>query len=266
MRAILLALALSSSPALAHELWLEPVDYTVAAQGVIEAAIVNGQKFEGSKFAYVPKTFSRFTITWGEAEVVVPGRIGDLPALRIPALGEGLHIAAFQSAGDVVSYKTYEDFDRFAKHKDFPNARTEHLARALPETDFKEFYRRFAKALVAVGNGEGKDRNLGMETEIVALANPFTDDLAAGLPVQVFYRNEVRADAQVELFQKAGDGTVTITLHRTDAEGIATLPVLPGHSYLADAVVLRSPAIAVVDGTGAAWETLWAALTFAVPD
>jgi Domain of unknown function (DUF4198) len=266
MRMFILALVLAASPVQAHELWLEPVDYTVAAEGVIEAHIVNGQEFGGSTFAYIPKTFARFTMRLGDAEVPVPGRIGDVPALRMQPLGEGLHVAAFQSAGDVVGYKTYKDFARFAAHKDFPDARAEHLARALPETDFKEYYRRFAKTLVAVGQGAGSDRFLGMETEIVALANPYTDDVTAGMPVQVYYRTKPRADVQVELFQKAADGAVTITLHRTDAEGIATLPVLPGHSYLVDAVVLRSPSIAVADGTGAAWETLWADLTFAVPE
>jgi len=67
-----------------------------------------------------------------------------------------------------------------------------------------------------------------MLTEIVALANPYTDDLSAGLPVQVFYDNAVRADAQVELFAKSADGSVEITTYRTDANGIATLPVQPG--------------------------------------
>ena len=74
-----------------------------------------------------------------------------------------------------------------------------------------------------------------------------------------------RADAQVELFEKAPGGAVEITYHRTDARGIAMLPVRPGHAYMADAVVLRAPSAALAAERGVAWETLWAELNFAVP-
>jgi len=73
-------------------------------------------------------------------------------------------------------------------------------------------------------------------------------------------------DGQVELFEKAPDGTVEITLYRTDAEGIATLPVKAGHSYLVDHVVLRIPSDELIEASEVEWETLWADLTFGVPE
>ena len=77
--------------------------------------------------------------------------------------------------------------------------------------------------------------------------------------MQLLYQNEPLANAQIEVFDKAPDDNVVITLLRSDAKGEAVIPVTSGHSYLIDAVRLR-PA------TGeAVWETLWAALTFAVP-
>ena len=57
------------------------------------------------------------------------------------------------------------------------------------------------------------------------------------------------------------DGTVTEAHLRTDAEGVVRLRVSPGHVYLLDAVIMR-PAPAEAD---AAWLSLWAALSFAVP-
>ena len=53
-----------------------------------------------------------------------------------------------------------------------------------------------------------------------------------------------------------------ITYLATDAKGEAVIPVRPGHRYLLDAVVLRE----APDGDGPVWESLWAAMTFAVPD
>ena len=116
-----------------------------------------------------------------------------------------------------------------------------------------------------MGSGAGADRAVGLAIEIVALANPYTDDLSAGLPVQVLLDGAPRAEAQVELFQTAPDGTVTITKHRTDGAGQVTLPMQPGMEYLVDSVVLRAlpnddPA------AGPVWHSDWASLTFRTPD
>lgn len=255
----------AAGTAAAHEMWIEPLDYTVAVDGRLEARLVNGQHFDGGEVAYFSDRVARFeVITGGNATTVTP-RLGDRPALNLAAPAEGLAVVVYQSSGDRLTYDNYAVFARFAEHKDFDGIHRRHHDRGLPDADFTEFYTRYAKALIAVGDGAGADARAGLETEIVARANPYTDDLSGGLPVQVFLGDAPRADVQVELFDKAADGTVRITYHRTDAEGIAVLPVQPGHSYLVDAVVIREPDAALA-ATGAVWETLWAALTFAVPD
>jgi uncharacterized GH25 family protein len=139
------------------------------------------------------------------------------------------------------------------------------LARSLPRDDFSEAYTRYSKTLIGVGNSAGADRRTGMETEIVALTNPYADNLNGGMRVQVFYRTDARADAQIEVFRKAPDDSVEVTTLRTDKAGVAVIPVLAGHAYMLDAVVLREPSAALARQTGAVWETLWANLTFAVP-
>lgn len=116
---------------------------------------------------------------------------------------------------------------------------------------------------MAVGDGGGQDHAFGLLTEIVALANPYTDDLSGGMPVQVLYDGAPRPDAQVEVFAKQGEA-VTISTVRTDAEGRALVPVSPGTRYMLDSVVLREVPAGAFDG--AVWESLWANLTFAVPE
>lgn len=267
MRCLVLAFGLALAlPAQAHEWWIEPKAYVVAADATVDAGLFNGQMFKGGQFPFLPQNFVRFDLALGDLVVPVKARLGDLPALSMPPLGNGLHVAIYESAGDVVLYKDFAVFTRFVEHKDFPGALARHRERGLPETGFREFYTRYAKALIAVGSGAGQDRAFGLTTEIVALKNPYVDDIAAGLPVQVFYLGAPRADAQVELFAKDPAGIVTVTLHRTDAEGVAVLAVVPGTSYLADAVVLREPDADTAAAQDAVWESLWAALTFAVPE
>ena len=126
-----------------------------------------------------------------------------------------------------------------------------------------ENYYRFAKSLVAVGDGAGADRRVGLRTELVALANPYTDDVSGGLPVQLWYEDELQADYQIELFTRDAAGAVTITYHRTDAAGVALLPVAPGMTYMVDSVFL-APLEPTAD-SDAIWATYWANLTFTVP-
>jgi uncharacterized GH25 family protein len=266
MRIFALVLSLLASPAVAHEFWIEPLAYQVEADGRLEAHLVNGQDFAGVKIPYLPRGFANF-ITFTEINTAarVRGRLGDMPALQQNPLGEGLNVVVYQANPSTIKYAEWAKFQAFIEHKDFGDILSIHQARGLPEEGFTEIYARFSKSLIGVGNGVGSDTRVGLTTEIVALTNPYTDDLADGVKVQLFYLNEPRAEVQIEVFEKGPDDTVEVSFYRTDAEGIATFPVNAGHSYMLDAVVLREPSDNVAAETGAVWETLWANMTFAVP-
>ncbi|SFA77238.1 Uncharacterized conserved protein, contains GH25 family domain [Poseidonocella pacifica] len=255
---LLFALA---GPVSAHEFWIAPEQYQVPAGGTITADLRNGEHFNGSRLPYLPRRFERFDWISAAGIAEVEGRAGDLPAVRIEGAPEGLAVLAYGSTERQITYKAWEKFAAFAAHKGFADVETWHDDRDLPRDGFVESYRRYPKALVAVGHGRGTDRATGLETEFIAEANPYVPGFTSPLPVLLLYQDAPRAQAQVEVFDKAPDGAVTITTQTTDADGRAQIPVEAGHSYMLDAVVLRVP-----DGpTDAAWETLWATLTFAVP-
>lgn len=251
-------------PASAHEFWISPKDYTVAPGGQVIADIRVGENFKGGAYSFVPGKIVRFDLVQGDAVTPVTGVVGDRPAMTMDAPDEGLIIAVHQTTDYYLTYTDPEKFVNFVTHKNFEGVLDQHKARGLPDKGFRERYSRFGKSLIAVGNGAGVDRAVGMETEIVALANPYTDDLSAGLPVQVFYQGAVRPTVQVELFAKAPDGAVTVTQLVTDNEGQVTLPVLPGYEYLVDSVVMR--ALEQSAENDPVWESLWASLTLQVPE
>lgn len=249
----------------AHEFWIDPTDYQLAQGETARADLRVGQNFEGSAYAFIPRNFRRFDLSVDGALAPVKGRIGDRPALSVDATTEGLMIAVHETIDYSVVYDDFEKFAAFLEHKDATDLIEQHSARGLPDSGFTEAYSRYAKSLIAVGDGAGQDRAFGMEIEIVALQNPYTDDLGDGLAVQVIYRGTPRADAQVEIFDKAPSGEVTVTTTRTDADGIARVPVTAGHRYMLDSVVLRQPGPELAAQMDAVWESLWANLTFAVP-
>ena len=133
----------------------------------------------------------------------------------------------------------------------------------LSQENVAEDYIRYAKSLVGVGGAEGSDARVGLRAELVARANPYTDDLDGILEMELWYDGALQPDYQVELFARDAEGTVTITLHRTDAAGVVALPVAPGFDYMADAVFLE--AVEPEAEGDAVWVTHWANMTFAVP-
>lgn len=251
----------AASAGLAHEFWIEPKEYQAQSGASLVADLRNGQKFSGIALGYFSSNIARFDLIQAGRVAPVQGRMGDVPALDTAAPGDGLLVIVHQTTPATLTYAKWAKFQAFATHKDFPNIRARHEARGLPVDGFTETYTRYAKALVGIGHSRGADAATGIETEFVALSNPYVDDPVAGFAVQLLYQNAPRADAQIEVFDRSPQGSVVITLLRTDTQGRATIPVRPGHRYLLDAVVLRQP---TGDGK-AVWETLWAALSFAVP-
>jgi len=265
---LILAIAASAIPvsACAHEFWLEPEKYQVEIGESINAALINGQNFEGVSLPFNESSYLGFVRDLDGIVTDVSGRLGDRPGLQTSIDQSGLVVYGYTSTLAHVNYTFWDKFQKFVDHKDFGDVRNRHEARGLDSEIFKEAYTRFAKTLIGVGDSQGSDRQLGLETELVALQNPYTDPMENGFEVQAFYNAAPRQNTQIELFEKAPDGTVTITLHQTNAMGISSLPVKAGHSYLVDAVVLREPNAEVAEERGAVWETLWASLTFAIPE
>ncbi|SEO30224.1 protein of unknown function [Salinihabitans flavidus] len=270
IRPTLFALAFSAALVIAaqgrsHEFWIDPAQYQVETGQQITARLRNGEGFSGAALAWLDHRIARFDWYSGDDPRPVAGRLGDNPAVRLTPDTPGLLRLVHETTLSKVTYRDWETPLAFARHKDLGDLRARHAARGLDDPPFTEGYRRFVKALIGVGDSRGQDGPTGMETEFVALANPYTDTLNGELPVRLLYRDAPRANAQVEVFECAPDGTIRIFTVRTDDDGIARVPVRPGHVYLLDAVILRAPAPELADETGIVWETLWAALTFAVP-
>lgn len=264
MRRLTWALALLASPLSAHEFWIEPEAFEFAEGAPVVAQTLVGSELKGATYSYNPRNFTRFEIVTDAGVEPVEGRLGDKPPLNMVPEGAGLATIVHVTRDYSLTYRAWEKFTAFCEHKDFTWAVDRHLERGLGQDLVRERYSRHAKSLVALGDGAGADREVGLLTEIIAEANPYTDDLSGGFPVRVLYEGAPRAEVQVELFERDPAGEVTIRLYRTDADGRATVKVKPGHFYLVDAVVMRE--LEVAEETDPAWESLWASLTFEVPE
>ncbi len=249
-----------------HEFWIDPVSHQVENGAVAEAHIRVGMQFDGSSFSYLPQNFRRFDYAFTGDMRPVEGVIGDRPAFRLEATENGLLLVVHETTDQYITWKDFQDFVGFVEHKDAEWVLEEHAAKGFAEDGTREAYSRYAKSLIAVGDGAGSDREVGLLTEIVALENPYTGETGDGVDVRVLYEGKPRADAQLEVFEKSPEGAVEIFKLHTDERGEVTVPVKPGNRYMLDSVVLRPPSDALVAERGVQWESLWANLTFAVPE
>lgn len=258
--------ATSALAAHAHEFWVIGTPTQIAVSDPVVATLHVGQEFKGGSMSFLPPNFRKFTYGYQGEESDVPGRIGDRPAVNMPAPGEGLVVLQHVTTDNTITWSEWEDFESFALHKDSPETLTAHREMGLPDAGFSEIYSRYAKALIGVGNSEGEDRAWGLLTELVALENPYTDNVSDGIDVALFYEGAPRKNAQIEVFEKAPDDSVKVSTVRTNDEGKATVPVTPGMTYMLDAVVLRETTPEQKAETEAVWESLWANITFSVPE
>ena len=260
MRFLTLAAVILATPVAGHEFWISPDAYRVAPGAPVTANIRVGESFKGNAFSYFDRSTARFDVLWSNRVIDPEPVLGDRPVLNKTLQGEGLAVVVFETVDSRLTYTNWQKFIDFVEHKDFDGALARHAERGLPQSGFVETYRRYAKSLVAVGDGKGSDRDVGLDTEIIALANPYTDDVSGGLPVLVTLYGEPRRDAQVETYARDTSGEVSVALTRTNGNGVAVIDVEPGHDYMVDAVVLEEREGEV------SWHTMWANLTFSVPE
>ncbi|SFS56803.1 protein of unknown function [Sulfitobacter marinus] len=264
---LVISFALGALPASAHEYWLEAPVYQVQPGAELTTNIKNGQLFEGTNLAYFANRTDRFDLSFEGDTLPVQGRMGDVPALQITAPPrDGLLIVAHEASPSSLTYKDWKTFVGFTEHKDFKTALVDHLNAGYPKENVRERYTRHSKALIAIGDGHGSDRELGLATEFVALTNPYDADFDGMMTVALTYDGAPRQDVQIEVYEKSAKIAPTVTVYRSDDQGHLTFPVARGMTYLVDSVVLRPAPDAGETSKSPQWESLWASLTFAVPN
>ncbi|MEM0900545.1 MAG: DUF4198 domain-containing protein [Pseudomonadota bacterium] len=253
---------------LAHEMWLQPQNFQIAADEMIDVDIIVGEDFAGTSYGFSPNNFRRLEVSKDGDRKDVGSEVGAKPAVSEVPFGPGLHVVTYQSANLVTSYSTVERFGRFLESKGLGEFTAKHEALNLEPGRFREVYSRYAKSLIAVDGGEGQDNSQNLTVEFTALANPYTDDLKDGLNFSLTKFGEPWSDQQVLVLEKptGADAASRSLKIKTDGDGQLTIDVKPGHTYLLDVVHIRRPSEELAASLNAVWETLWASITFEVPE
>jgi uncharacterized GH25 family protein len=259
---------LSMTQAFSHEFWLEPINYHVEVGKPIKVHEKVGQDFKGNKYVYLPSSYQFLKLTLNDKTVAVKSKLGDLPAVNEVVEGEGLLILSAETTPLDVSYEKWEKFESFIKNKGLDWVLEKHKARKLPEKNFVESYRRFAKTLVKLGHGKGNDRALGLGFEWVVETNPYTTK-DNPIKIQLLWKGKPHPHAHVGVFNryyksdtKTGQSELIKTELITDAEGRVEIPRAKGGQFLINAVQMIEAPEDMAKSKNAVWETHWASVTY----
>lgn len=195
-----LLFSVSTLPAWAHDVWLEPAGK--------DMRLVFGHP--GELEPYEPKRTE---------SVVGVSRDGKRQQLGSHVHGDALIV---QPAADTSVILIAYDYGFLTET---PDEETVNKPKSeVPGYLSAAHARNLHKTLVSWSAAAGKPA--GVEFEIVPLANPLAMKPGDELPVQVFYDSKPLADAEIEILG-------SMDLYITDAEGKVTLPISePGFQYI----------------------------------
>ncbi|MEL6750458.1 MAG: DUF4198 domain-containing protein [Pseudomonadota bacterium] len=259
--ALALLAAFSISQAAAHEYYLMPGSFTAETGAELPVRHRLGQRFNGNEMPYIGRWNVRSEV-WKSGEKIeeVRGIDGDRPALTIVPETDGLYSIIHQSNHSTYAPGSWEKFSTYLTNEKLAAIIAAHDARGLDKEAASEAYARYAKTLVAVGDGTGADAPTGLAIELVALENPVTFNVAKPLPVQLLFDGKPLAGRSVKLF--VGIDTEPKGYFLTDANGVMRIPAQGKGPYLLNAIEMIEPRSDTAEAKAAQWESFWASLTF----
>jgi uncharacterized GH25 family protein len=249
-----------SSQVIAHEFWLEPINFEIKVNDKLRAHEKVGQDFKGNKYSYLSSSYKYLNLTIGEKTRAIKSRLGDLPAVSELVKEEGLAILSAVTTPSTVTYETWEKFSNFIKSKELDWVIDAHKKRNLTEKNFKESYRRYGKSLVKVGHGEGSDHVLGLLFEWIVETNPYTSEGTA-IKAQLLWMGKPHVNSHVSVFNRIGDELIKTHL-TTDSQGRVEVPRAKGGRFMINAVQMIEASEGIIKETGAVWDSRWASVTY----
>jgi uncharacterized GH25 family protein len=254
-------LALLAAPAAAHDFWLQPGAFRVAAGVEVPVAVLVGDGPAKQRSAIPARRVVRFGVVGpagGERDAKAALRAGADAPVRFSDPGAHVLVLATDNGGRNVL--PGERFEAYLREEGLTPAIAAREGKR--GTEGSEAYGRRAKALVQAGAGGPQDaatRALGLSLEIVPEVSPYATPAQAALPVRVLYEGRPLAGALVKLADLGRDAEVASVV--TDADGRARFS-MPGKGAWRLAVVWTKPLPATAETD---FETVFSSLTFGTP-
>ena len=264
LRLLTLMLAMTASPVMAHDFWLQPTRFQVAPNDPLSATFLvghaalrerwnnNDRIVDIKAFFMGGATDLRRDLRTGEVDLVT--------RLRAP----GIHVLGMQS-NHAFSELPALRFNDYAKEEGLALITAARQRLGKGGVAGRERYSRRAKSLVQVGtqtatNQASVTRPIGLKLEIVPDRNPYALDASRMLPVHVLYNGRRLANATVKL-TNLGNDAKPVAVAITDRAGRARFRIPAQGKWLLN-VVWGEP---ITGNPRFDFDTTFSSLTFGYP-
>lgn len=257
---LLFAALLAGAPAAAHDLWIEPSTFHPAPGATVAVRLRVGQNFVGEPLPRYERLLERFVLSSSDGDRAIDGKEGDEPAGSIAIPSSGVHLVGYRSNNSYLSLEPRK-FDDYLKDEGLERVIALRGQKGQSEEPSREFFARCAKALLSAGNGPrtGFDRVLGFTFEIIPEKDPEGWRPRRALPFRLLYEGKPLAGALVVAMPQQTPAEKLSA--RTDTNGRVAFALPHAGVWLVKAVHMLE-----ADGRKADWQSLWASLTFEIPD
>lgn len=263
---IALALLLVVVTALAaHDLFIKPAAFFLAANTSSQARIVNG-------------TFTRSenAVTWDrvrDVSIVGPaGRShpdvsawsdkGDTSVLRFTTGAPGTYVLGVSTLPRELRLKAKE-FNAYLESDGVPDVLAARRASGEITQAARERYQKHIKAMVQVGDtrSDAYATTLGYPAELIPLANPYEMEDGAALRLRVLVDGQPVANQYVVTGGRtAAGGRIAVTGYRSDSAGIVHIPIRSAGQWYVKFIHMTK----VTGDTTVDYESKWASLVFEI--
>jgi hypothetical protein len=253
------ALLLAPQPAAAHDFWIAPAAFRPNVGENVGVRLRVGEHFRGEPVLIDRTALERFFAVGPDGGSPVAPRRGSEVAGFVRIEAPGLWIVGYRSRPSLVSLEA-EPFERYLLQEGLETILELRAAHGESGLRAQERFSRCAKSLLSAGPGaKGHDRQLGLRLELIAEDNPYALRPGERISVRLLFEGEPLAAALVTAVN--GDEPADTEAERSDANGRVTFRLGRAGAWLIKAVhMIPAPVDAAAE-----WESLWASLTFEIP-
>lgn len=245
----------------AHEFWLQPAKYRYQIGEEMKVDFMVGESFTGEFWNLNRHKAEKVELhrTSGVKDLSKDIKLTKGNNLTVKLDQEGTYFIAMNS-NDAYLEMEATAFNDYIKEDGLDYILSERKKLNQLDRPSKEFYTRYAKLMVQVG--EKRDNTfkkmIGLRYEIVPDLNPY--DLKTGdyLQCKVFYEGKPAAHALVKVWSKIKDTTFLQNIY-TEKDGSIRFPISTSGEWMVSSVrMIKS------EKDGADYHSLWTSLVFGI--
>jgi uncharacterized GH25 family protein len=258
---IFLFIFLATQLVQSHEFWLQPRKFRYSLNEEMSVDFLVGENFEGEpwdmkknkveklELAHLAKTIDLRPQVNPDAKEKLKYKFGE----------EGTFVLSMQSNSAFVELDA-EKFNDYLKEDGLEDALEMRTKSNTLDKPSKEFYSRYVKLLVQVGNktDETFKKKTGMRIEIVPIENPYLLKSGGYLKCLVLFNGKPSAHQMVKVWNKIGNTTFQQNNY-TENDGTIKFPISSKGPWMVSTVKMIPS-----EKPGADWQSFWGNLVFGI--